>query len=61
MVEDSLATLKRFWPKGEGLATNASGASRGLLCWWNAEKFAMHSAIENKNWLFIKLENKENK
>ena len=61
MVEDSLATLKRFWPKGDGLATNASGASGGLLCWWDAEKFVMHSAIENKNWLFIKLENKEKK
>ena len=59
MVEDSLATLKRFWPKGDDLATNASGASRGLLCWWDAEKFVMHSAIENKNRLFIKLEKKE--
>ena len=61
MVEDSLATLKRFWPKGEGLPTNAIGASEGLLCWWDSEKFAMHSAIKNKNWLFIKLENKEKK
>ena len=58
MAEDSLATLKRFWPKGDGLATNTSGASGGLLCWWDVEKFVMHSAIENKNWLFIKLENK---
>ena len=54
MVEDILTTLKRFWPKGEGLATNAFGASGGLLCWWDAEKFDMHSTIENKNWLFIK-------
>ena len=61
MAKDSLATLKIFWPKGEGLATNTSGASGGLLCWWDTEKFAMHSAIENKNWLFIKLENKEKK
>ena len=54
MAEDSLATLKIFWPKGNDLATNASGASGGLLCWWDAEKFVMHSAIENKNRLFIK-------
>ena len=25
------------------------------------EKFTMQTAIENKNWLFVKLENKENK
>ena len=61
MAEYSLATLKIFWPKGDGLPTNAFGASGGLLCWWDAEKFSMHSAIENKNWLFIKLENKEKK
>ena len=61
MAEHCLATLKRFYPKGEGLATNVIGASGGLLCWWDNEKFAMHSAIENKNWLFIKLENKEKK
>ena len=61
MAKHSLATLKIFWPKGEGLATNTSGASGGLLCWWDAEKFAMHSAIENKNWLLIKLEYKEKK
>ena len=53
-AEHSLATLKRLWPKGEGLATNTSRASGGLLFWWDAEKFSMHSAIENKNWLFIK-------
>ena len=55
MPEYNLATLKIFWPKGEGLSTNTSSASRGILCWWDAKKFAMHSAIENKNWLFIKL------
>ena len=61
MAKDSLATLKRFWPKGDGLATNASDASGGLLYWWDAENFVMHSSIENKIWLFIKLEKKEKK
>ena len=60
-VEDSLSTLKKLWPKGEGFAISASGASGGLLSWWDSEKFAMQIAIENKNWLFVKLENKENK
>ena len=59
MVEDSLATLKKIWPIEEGLATSANDASGGLLCWWDSDKFVMHSAIENKNWLFIKLEKKE--
>ena len=31
-AEDSIATFKIFLPKGTGLATNASGASGGLLC-----------------------------
>ena len=61
MVEDIHATLKSFWPKVDGFATNASGASGGLLYWWDSEKFVMLSAIENKNWLLIKLENKEKK
>ena len=61
MAEGSLTTLKKNWPKGEGIAISANGASRGLLYWWDSEKFVMHTAIENKNWLFIKLENKENK
>ena len=60
-AEDSIATIKSFWPKGIGLATNGSGASEGLLCWWNFDKFGMISAIENRNWLLIKLENKESK
>ena len=61
LAKDNLAIFKKFWPKGTGLATNANGASGGLLCWWDSEKFGMLSAIENKNWLLIKLENKENK
>ena len=60
-AEDSLLTLKNLWPKGEGLAINASGASGGLLSWWDSEKFAMQTTIQNKNWSFVKLENKENK
>ena len=61
MVEDNLATLKKNWPNGEGIAISANEAFGGLLCWWDSEKFVMHSAIENKNWLFIKLDNKEKK
>ena len=61
MVEDSLATLKKFCPRGEGFATSANRAFGGLLCWWDSEKFIMHSATENRNWLFIKLEKKEKK
>ena len=58
-AEDSLLTLKNLWPKGEGLAINASGASGGLLSWWDSENFAMQTTIQNKNWLFVKIENKE--
>ena len=60
-AEDSIATIKSIWPKGEGLAISASGASGGLLCWWNSYKFKLSSAIENRNWILIKLENKERK
>ena len=61
LAKDSLATLKSFWPKGDGLTINASRAFGGLLCWWDTKKISMHSAIENKNWFFIKLEKKEKK
>ena len=51
-VDDSISSIKHLWPKGEGFAISASGASGGLLTSWDNE---------NKNWLFVKLENKENK
>ena len=60
-TEDSLSTIKKSWPKGDGITISASGASRGLLTWWDNEKFTLQVAIENENWLFVKLENKENK
>ena len=60
-VEDSLLTMKKVWAKGEGKAISSAGASGGLLTWWDNEKFSLQSAIENKNRLFVKLENKENK
>ena len=37
------------------------GALGGLLSWWDTDKFGMLLAIENKNWLLVKLENKETK
>ena len=61
ITEDSLSTMKKIWPKGEGKAVSVCGASGGLLTWWDEEKFTMRSSIENKNWLFVELENKENK
>ena len=60
-AEDSVVAIKIIWPKGAGFTTNASGASGGLLCWWNSDKFGMISAIENRNWILIKLETKKTK
>ena len=60
-AEESIALLQSIWSKGKGLAISANGASGGLLCWWNSDKFELSSAIENINWIFIKLENKESK
>ena len=57
-AEDSVSAIKSIWPNGNGIATNASGASGGLLCWWNTKNFELLSAIDNRNWLLIKLENK---
>ena len=59
IVEDSLSTMGKIWKKGEGKAVSTIGASRGLLTWWDKEKFSMHSPIENRNWIFIDLEDKE--
>ena len=60
-AEDNIAIIKNIWPKGTGLAISASGASGGILCWWNSDKFELRSAIENRNWILIKLENKGSK
>ena len=60
-AEDSLWSIKKIWPKGEGKAISATGASGGILTWWDKGKFTMHSSIENKNWLFVELEDKESK
>ena len=60
-VEDSLSSIKKIWLKGEGKAVSAIGASGGILTWWDKGKFSMHSTLENKNWLFVELEDKESK
>ena len=60
-TEESIALLQSIWSKGKGLAVSANGASGGLLCWWNSDKFELSSAIENRNWIFLKLENRETK
>ena len=54
---DSMETLQKVWPKGTCLAIDAIGASGGILCWWNKDQFKLLSAIENRNWMFIKMEN----
>ena len=36
-------------------------ASGGILSWWDTDKFTKHSAIENKNSLLVKIENKKTK
>ena len=61
IAKDSLSTMKKVWPKGEGKAISATGASRGILTWWDEDKFSMRSAIESRNWLFVELVDKENK
>ena len=61
LSEDSIMAIKSIWPNGNSIATNSIGASGGLLCWWNTDKFELLSAIENRNWLLIKSENKESK
>ena len=48
-AEESIALLQSIWSKGKGLAISTSGASGGLLCWWNSDKFELSSAIENRN------------
>ena len=58
-AEDSLSSIKKIWPKGEGKSFSATGASRGILTWWDRGEFTMRLAIENKNWLFVELEDKE--
>ena len=60
-ADDSISSMKHLWPKGECFAISASGASSGLHTWWDNDNFSLQTALENKNWLIIKLENRENK
>ena len=60
-AEDGLSSIKKIWPKGEGTAVSATGASGGILTWWNKGKFSTRSTLENKSWLFVELEDKESK
>ena len=40
-AEDSLLTMKNLWPKEEAFVISASGASGGILTWWDNDKFTM--------------------
>ena len=40
-ADDSLLTMKKLWDKGDGIAISATGASEGLLTWWDNEKFSL--------------------
>ena len=61
IAEDSLSSIKKIWPKGEGKAVSATGASGGILTWWDNDKFTMRSTLENKSWIFVELEDKDSK
>ena len=60
-VEDNISIMRKIWTKGEGKAFSGIGASRGLLTWWDKERYSLRSTIENRNWLFIEIENKQSK
>ena len=56
---DYLILMSRNWARGEGKAVSASGASGGLFTRWDKQRYNMLSALENRNWLFIELEDKD--
>ena len=60
-IEDNLSTIKKNCTKGEGKVVSTIGAWVGLLTWWDEDKYSMRSTIENRKWLFVELEDKENK
>ena len=45
IAEDSISSIKKIWPKGEGKAVSVSKASGGILTWWDNDKFTMHKKI----------------
>ena len=57
---ESLAISIKHWKNGARKAISVQGASGGLLTWWDSSLFKFISSIENKNWLFIELENIKN-
>ena len=47
-VEDRLSTMKQLWAKGDEISISVTGASRGLLTWWDNEKFAYNQPSKTK-------------
>ena len=55
-----MAIIKKNWKNGAGKAISVQGASKGMLTWWDSSLFKFRSSIENRNWLFVELENIKN-
>ena len=60
LAEECLKIMNKIWARGEGIDVSASGASRGLLTWWDKQRYSLCSASKNRNWLFVELEDKYN-
>ena len=57
---ESLAISIKHWKNGAGKSISVQGASKGMLTWWDSSLFKFRSSIENRNWLFVELENVKN-
>ena len=52
--------MNKIWVRGKGKVVSASLAPRGLLTWWDKQIYSLHSPLENRIWLLIELEDKDN-
>ena len=59
-AEDNLSLMETIWARGEGKEVSSFGASGGLLTWWEKQRYSLHSSLENRNWIFVELLDKEN-
>ena len=50
-----------IWSNGEGKTVSAIEASGGLLTWWDKNCFRLRSSFESHHWLFVELEDINNK
>lgn len=58
-ANDCLRIMNKICARGKGKVVSALGFLGGLLTWWDKQRYSLLSSLENRNWLFIEIEDKD--